>query len=60
MLSRFGLAASADADKGGPYRRQGGADQDVERILAERTAVPAHLDTKATDFMMAGGIEQAR
>src|SRR6266496_2542803 len=29
-------------------------------MVAERTAVPAHLDAEATDFMMVGGIEQAR
>jgi hypothetical protein len=29
-------------------------------MVAERTAVPAHLDAEAADFMMVGGIEQAR
>ena len=43
-----------------PYRGKCSAGQNVDRILAKAAAVPAHLDAEATDFMMAGGIEQAR
>jgi hypothetical protein len=49
---------SSDAYESAPYRRKNGADQNVDRILAERTAVSAHLNTKTADLVMAGGIEQ--
>src|SRR6476469_3288582 len=47
--------ASADADKRAPYRRKRGGDQNVDWIVAERTAVSAHHNAKTADFIMAGG-----
>src|SRR5665213_824263 len=49
----------ADTHKRAPRRRKTGAGQDVERIVAERAAVSAHVGAEAADLVMAGGIEHA-
>jgi hypothetical protein len=49
----------SDADETAPDSRKKCADQNIDRIVAKRTAVSAHLDTKTSDFMLAGGVEQA-
>ena len=55
-----GWIASADADKCAPQRRENGADQNVDWVVAKCAAVSAHLDAEASDFVLAGGVEQAR
>jgi hypothetical protein len=52
--------ALTDTDKRTPYRGENGADQNIEWIIAKRTAVSAHFYAQGADFMMAGGIEQTR
>jgi hypothetical protein len=49
----------SDADESAPDSRKKCADQNIDRIVAKRTAVSAHLDTNTSDFMLAGGVEQA-
>jgi hypothetical protein len=53
------VAASADADELGPDCRESCADQDILRVVAERSPIGAHLRPERADLMAAGQIEHA-
>jgi hypothetical protein len=52
--------ASADADEGAPGGGEAGKYQDNERVVAEGTAIAAHLNAERSNLVIARGIEQAR
>jgi hypothetical protein len=51
---------SPDANERSPNRCKYGTDQHIDGVIAKRSGVPAHLDAKVADFIMSGGVEQAR
>src|ERR1700741_1014681 len=50
---------SADADEPSPGGRKAGGHQHVMRMIAERTAVAAHISTQRANLVIARGIEKA-
>src|SRR6186997_2095985 len=51
---------SANTDQCAPQRCENGACQHVSRTAAKRAAVSAHFHAQRANFLLAGGIKQAK
>jgi hypothetical protein len=51
------ISVLADADERAPDGGKPSGDQKIERAIAKRAAVAAHISTKRTEFVISGGIE---